>query len=153
MCAPSSRVVCSSVAKRCAASLWEIVSSSGKAYRSRTLNSIKNLKPVGTSADAVPQPIDRRFDRYQGRFFQALGEGGREKACRGKYMTAIVSGLYGLVLPSEGIQLYSCPLDPEVAETWDRDSLLTDVLSDYIDRADVLRVIDLVAIRCIPKAY
>ena len=86
------------------------------------------------------------IDRYQGRFFQALGDGGRQKVRGGKFATAIVSGLYGLVLPSEGIQLYSCPLDPEVAETWDRDSLLTDVLSDYIDGANVLRVIDLVAI-------
>ena len=83
---------------------------------------------------------------YQGRFFQALGEGGRKKVREGKYVTVIVSGLYGLVLPSEGIQLYSCPLGPEVAEAWDRDSLLTDVLSDCIDRFNVLRVFDLVAI-------
>ena len=80
---------------------------------------------------------------YQGRFFQALGEGGRQKVREGKYVTVIVSGLYGLVLPSEGIQLYSC-LGPDGG--MDRDSLLTDVLSDCIDRFNVLRVFDLVAI-------
>ena len=58
----------------------------------------------------------------------------------------IVSGLYGLVQPMERIQLYSCPLDAEVAETWDRDALLTDVLCEYIDRFNVLRVFDLLAI-------
>ena len=46
----------------------------------------------------------------------------------------------------ERIQLYSCPLDSEVAETWDRDALLTDVLCEYIDRFNVLRVFDLLAI-------
>ena len=46
----------------------------------------------------------------------------------------------------EGIQLYGCPLDAEVAETWDRDALLTDVLCEYIDRFNVLRVFDLLAI-------
>ena len=46
----------------------------------------------------------------------------------------------------ERIQLYGCPLDAEVAETWDRDALLTDVLCEYIDRFNVLRVFDLLAI-------
>ena len=86
------------------------------------------------------------IDRYQGRFFQALGEAGKRKVREGKYVTVIVSGLYGLVLPSEGIQLYSCSLGSEVAETWERDSLLTDVLCDCIDRFNVLRVFDLLAI-------
>ena len=41
---------------------------------------------------------------------------------------------------------YSCSPGPEVAETWDRDSLLTEVLCDCIDRFNVLRVFDLLAI-------
>ena len=41
---------------------------------------------------------------------------------------------------------YSCSLGSEVAETWERDSLLTDVLCDCIDRFNVLRVFDLLAI-------
>ena len=86
------------------------------------------------------------IDRYRGRFFHALGEGGRQ-ALRGRgHGALIVSGLYGLVRPMEGIQLYSCPLAAEVAETWSRDALLTDVLCEYIARFDVLRVFDLLAI-------
>lgn len=86
------------------------------------------------------------IDRYQGRFFQALGEGGRQ-ALRGRgHGALIVSGLYGLVRPMEGIQLYSCPLAAEVAEIWSRDVLLTDVLCEYIARFEVLRVFDLLAI-------
>ena len=86
------------------------------------------------------------IDRYQGRFFQALGDGGRQALRGRRHGALIVSGLYGIVRPTEGIQLYSCPLSAEVAETWDRDSLLTDLLSEYIDRYNVLRVFDLLAI-------
>ena len=85
-------------------------------------------------------------DRYQGRFFQALGDGGRQALRGRRHGALIVSGLYGIVRPTERIQLYSCPLSAEVAETWDRDSLLTDLLSEYIDRYNVLRVFDLLAI-------
>ena len=86
------------------------------------------------------------IDRYQGRFFQALGEGGRQMVREGRYEMLVVSGLYGLVRPAERVQLYSCPLSAEVAEAWNRDSVLTDVLCEYIDRFAVLRVFDLVAI-------
>lgn len=86
------------------------------------------------------------IDRYQGRFFQALGDGGRQALRGRRHGALIVSGLYGIARPTEGIQLYSCPLSAEVAETWDRDSLLTDLLSEYIDRYNVLRVFDLLAI-------
>ena len=86
------------------------------------------------------------IDRYRGRFFQALGECGRQALRGRRHGALIVSALYGLVQPMERIQLYSCPLDAEVAETWDRDALLTDVLCEYIDRFNVLRVFDLLAI-------
>lgn len=86
------------------------------------------------------------IDRYQGRFFQALGEGGRQALRERRHGALIVSGLYGLVRPMEGIQLYSCPLAAEVAETWGRDALLTDVLCEYIARFEVLRIFDLLAI-------
>lgn len=85
-------------------------------------------------------------ERYQGRFFQALGEQGRRALRDGDYQALIVSGLYGLLCPMEPIQVYSCPLTADVAETWDGDSLLTDVLCDYIDRHEVLKVFDLLAI-------
>ncbi len=86
------------------------------------------------------------LDRYQGRFFQALGEGGRQALCERRHGALIVSGLYGLVRPMEGIQLYSCPLVAEVAETWGRDALLTDVLCEYVARFGVLRIFDMLAI-------
>ena len=86
------------------------------------------------------------IDRYRGRFYQALGENGRQAVSAPGCNMLIVSGLYGLLRPTEQVQLYSCPLSAEVAEIWSRDSLLTDLLSDYIERQGILRVFDLLAV-------
>ena len=86
------------------------------------------------------------IDRYQGRFYGPLGEGRRQVTSGRGHHLLMLSGLYGLVCPSERIQLYSCPLTAEVAEAWNRDSLLTDVLSAYVERYEILRIFDLLAI-------
>ena len=83
-------------------------------------------------------------DRYEGRFFQALGDAGKAD-CRTNGRLLIVSGLYGLLRASEPMQLYSCPLSAEVAAIWRRDGLLTDIVRAYVERNDVLRVFDLTA--------
>ena len=84
------------------------------------------------------------LDRYEGRFFQALGDAGKAR-CRLNDRLLIVSGLYGLVRSSEPMQLYSCPLSAEVATIWRRDGLLTDIVRAYVRRNNVLRVFDLTA--------
>ena len=48
--------------------------------------------------------------RYDGRFFLALGTDGRKNLDGSRHHTLFLSGLYGLLCPSEPIQLYSCPL-------------------------------------------
>ena len=83
-------------------------------------------------------------ERYDGRFFQALGKEGRRKIFEGEYPTLILSGLYGLLLPTEPVQLYSCPLSDQIAKLWRSDSLLTDILCEYIRY--ILRIFDLTAI-------
>ena len=84
------------------------------------------------------------LDRYQGRFFQALGDAGKAR-CKSSDSLLIVSGLYGLLRASEPVQLYSCPLLADVAAIWQRDALLTDIVCAYVKRNDVLRVFDLTA--------
>ena len=86
------------------------------------------------------------LDRYQGRFFQALGEAGKRRLAESGHHALFLSGLYGLLRPTEPVQLYSCPLDPQVAELWRKDGLLTDVLCEYIRRFGIARIIDLTAI-------
>ena len=84
--------------------------------------------------------------RYDGRFFHALGADGRKKLAESEHHTLFLSGLYGLLRPSEPIQLYSCPLSAQVAELWDSDSLLTKLLCEYIERCNIEKIFDLTAV-------
>ena len=86
------------------------------------------------------------LDRYQGRFFQALGATGKRRLLESGHHTLFLSGLYGLLRPTEPVQLYSCPLAPPVAERWRKGALLTDVLCEYIRQFGIARIIDLTAI-------
>ena len=85
------------------------------------------------------------LDRYQGRFFQALGAGGKRRLLESGHHALFLSGLYGLLRPTEPTQLYSCPLEPQVAERWREGDLLTDVLCEYVRRFGIARIIDLTA--------
>ena len=84
--------------------------------------------------------------RYDGRFFHALGADGRKKLAESGHHTLFLSGLYGLLRPSEPIQLYSCPLSAQVAELWDSNSLLTKLLCEYIERCNIEKIFDLTAV-------
>ena len=84
------------------------------------------------------------IDRYRGRFFMALDADGRQRYMAEK-RTLLLSGLYGLLTAGEPIQLYSCPLNARVAEIWQEDSLLTDILCGYVQRNGIACVIDLTA--------
>lgn len=84
-------------------------------------------------------------DRYQGRFFLALDADSRQR-CKAEGRTLVLSGLYGMVLAGEPIQLYSCPLTPDVAEVWQEDSLLTEMLCGHVRRNEIACVVDLTSI-------
>lgn len=86
------------------------------------------------------------LERYEGRFFQALGATGKRKLLESGHHTLLLSGLYGLLRPTEPVQLYSCPLATTVSDLWRKDALLTDVLCEYIGRFQIARIIDLTAI-------
>ena len=85
------------------------------------------------------------IERYAGRFFQTLGHDGRRKLLSSGHHVLFISGLYGLVTPTEPIQLYSCPLEPPVADMWTKDGFLTRVLIAYLKQNDIHRVFDLTA--------
>ena len=84
--------------------------------------------------------------RYEGRFFQTLGIDGKHKLELSRHHSLFLSGLYGLVRPLESIQLYSCPVKPQVADLWVEGDLLTDVLCEYIRQCQIARVFDLTAL-------
>ena len=84
------------------------------------------------------------IDRYKGRFFLALDAESRQR-CKAERRTLVLSGLYGMLLAGEPIQIYSCPLTPDVAEIWQEDSLLTAMLCGYVQRNGIACVVDLTA--------
>lgn len=85
--------------------------------------------------------------RYDGRFFLTLKkEENAPKLEDSRHHFLFMSGLYGLVMPEEPIQLYSCPLKPQVAEIWTKDNALTDVLISYVVKHGISRIFDLTAI-------
>jgi len=86
------------------------------------------------------------LDRYEGRFFQTLGTDGKNKLSESKHHTLFLSGLYGLLRLLEPIQLYSCPVKPQIAELWLENDLLTEVLCEYIRKYQIARVFDLTAL-------
>ncbi|KAF5053745.1 hypothetical protein DSECCO2_395300 [anaerobic digester metagenome] len=88
------------------------------------------------------------IDRYEGRFYTALGPEGKASLRRSDHHLLILSGLYGLVSVDEPIQLYTCPVEIEslrVHTTWTEANTLTIILADYVKRNNIRRVFDLSA--------
>lgn len=87
--------------------------------------------------------------RYIGRFYQELLPNAREVLGNTKHHILIVSGLYGLVLPLESIQAYSCNVgdDSKIAERWTNRDTLTIILISYIHQHSVSKVIEFMAVK------
>ena len=82
-----------------------------------------NAELVKGSDFGVPSTIARflpAIERYNGRFYKALGNEGREKIRKSRHHLLIQTGLYGIVKPLEPIQLYSVPIEHDslVQKTW-----------------------------------
>jgi len=84
---------------------------------------------------------------YRGRFYSNLGEDGKKDLLSSGHHCLILSGLFGLVTPTEYIQLYECPLEdvPSFLNNWQQDNLLTNVLLDYITKNEISNIVDLSA--------
>lgn len=82
--------------------------------------------------------------RYDGRFYGSLEEKGKDKLLRSKHHVLFQSGLYGLVMPSEPIQLYSFPVEKEseIQEIWKKGNGLTRIFIDYVKENGIKRIFD-----------
>ena len=85
--------------------------------------------------------------RYDGRLFLALGDDGKKKLIRSNHHVLLISGLYGVVTPTESIQLYSCPIEGEsvIQDLWTTQQLLTNILIDYIRKNKIIKIFDFTA--------
>jgi hypothetical protein len=87
-------------------------------------------------------------ERFAGRFYEALGpEGPALLTEHPRHEVLILTPLYGLVRPTERIQLFSCDIDDadEIGKAWMQDQLLTQVLCAFIQHQRITCVLDLTA--------
>ena len=86
--------------------------------------------------------------RYNGRFFLALGEDRDELVSKSIHHILLMTGLYGLVLPFEPIQIYSCPINEGsvIEKLWKEENILTKILVQYVINNKIKRMFDLTAI-------
>jgi len=108
-------------------------------------NSDLTLGPdLGGNETAQYRPA---VERYDGRFYKTLGARGRSAILKSPHHTLILSGLYGIVRPSEPLQMYSCPVGPHVSSTWTNNSLVTKALAEYCRTHQIVRVFDATAVQ------
>jgi len=82
---------------------------------------------------------------YDGRFYQNADVhswGNR------RHHVLIVSAFYGLVVPEEQIQLYSCHLGDhdELSKIWTTDELITELVEEYVEVHKIDRIFDLLGV-------
>ena len=118
---------------------WQAVSLSELEFN-QNLRSGRDFGGIGSAA-CLPA-----IHRYEGRFFTALGSEGKKAVGQSEHHVLFLSGLYGLLRPFEPIQLYSCPIKPPIDEIWKRGHLLTQVLSEYIKKNEIVRIFDMTAV-------
>lgn len=107
------------------------------------LNSRLKLGPdFGGNESSLFMPA---YQRNIGRFFAEAGKINQSILTETAHHVLILSGLYGILLPEEQIQAYSCPIDDhaQVSETWKDTAFLTSLVLAYINRNAIKRVLDL----------
>jgi hypothetical protein len=124
------------------------VSRHGKLLREMPFNAdlIDGPEFNGNRSEGLYMPA---IQRYNGRFFRSLGDEQERVnlASVTKHHLLIISGLYGILTPSELIQCYSChvPDHPDIARYWTENDLLTELILAYIKRFNINKVFDFMA--------
>ena len=128
------------------------VSRNGVLLRDMPFNSrlVDGLDFLGKEKSGLYLPA---LQRYDGRFYEEFGSTAErsELAKTIKHHLLIVSGLYGLLTPTEPTQCYSChvPDHPGIAKQWTRKTrtdLLTQLMLGYIEKFGIVRVFGFMAV-------
>ena len=107
------------------------------------LNSRLKLGPdFGGNESSLFMPA---YQRNIGRFFAEAGKINQSILTETAHHVLILSGLYGILLPEEQVQAYSCPIDDcaQVSEAWKDTAFLTSLVLAYINKNAIKRVLDL----------
>jgi hypothetical protein len=119
----------------------------------------KLLREMPFNADLVdgPEFLGKKLEghylpaiqRYNGRFYRSIGtEAERIRLTSDtNHHLLIISGLYGILTPSDLIQCYSChvPDHEDIVKYWTENDLLTELILSYIKRFNIVRVFECMA--------
>jgi cytoplasmic iron level regulating protein YaaA (DUF328/UPF0246 family) len=89
--------------------------------------------------------------RYDGRFYITLSPDSSDRLSmltNTPHNVVIISGLYGLLTPTEQIQCYSCNVSDhqDIAKNWTDSDIISDLLTAYIKKNNITKVFDLIAV-------
>ncbi len=107
------------------------------------LNSRLRLGPdIGGNEASLYMPAHQR---YIGRFFSEACKNNPSIFTETDHHVLILSALYGILLPEEQIQAYSCHVDdnPLIKEIWQESGFLTSLILAYINNKLIKMVLDL----------
>ena len=83
-------------------------------------------------------------ERYTGRFYKEFHYKNSELLLNTSHHILILSGLYGIILPEELIQAYSCnlPDHERITNVWKKDHFLTSIVLAYVNKFGIKRIFD-----------
>ena len=104
----------------------------------------KNLQYGPDFGGNTPGSYLPAYQRYKGRLYREIN---RRTWLNLNNNVVIISGLYGILLPTEDIQLYSLDINdaPQMLDLWNRENFLTTYLINFIKENHFERVINLIA--------
>jgi len=87
-------------------------------------------------------------ERYRGTFYTQLGSGAQSLLSSGPASAVILSGLYGVLLPDEPIQDYSCHLNdhPAIRNVWTASNLATEAVLRLVKSQGIEKILDFTAL-------
>ncbi|MDO8873419.1 MAG: putative DNA binding domain-containing protein [Methanoregula sp.] len=82
--------------------------------------------------------------RLSGGVYGSMGERGKDFLLHSPHHFLIVSAAYGLLMPFESIQFYSCQFGDNnlTYEKWTQKNLISELLIDYINKYKIKRIFD-----------
>lgn len=87
------------------------------------------------------------IDRYDGDFYDGIGEKGKDYLAHSKHHFLILSALYGFLKPFEPIQFYSCQFGDKnlCYDLWTNQNGISNILIDYMKKNNIKKTFDFTA--------
>ncbi len=134
--------------------VFSLITASGRVARGgKPLSQMPYMEDVVSGPDIVGAAARVRgrylpaAQRYSGRFYQELEQDHLATFAESPHHALIISGLYGLLTPTEPIQCYSCHVSDHqgIADAWLSGDVLTAALINYVSNHHITHIFELMA--------